>query len=192
MANDLIAIGAVVSLSINGSTLDELEFALEGPQGDAHSGFTRRLGGHDGEYTRTSDLKTGAPILNWRAWSGLSAEEIRETENALGAEIPPGCLLENIIFSGIPKFTKLPPTTRFVFPARRGENGIRQAILAVWEENTPCSVVGARLAALHDRPTLKKQFVSAATNKRGVVGLVLAPGEVRRGDEVRVYSPTRA
>jgi hypothetical protein len=190
VANDLIGTGQVISLCINGSTLEELAFSLEGPRGDAHTGFTRQLGGHDGEYTRTSDLKTGAPIFNWRAWSGLSAEEIRETEDALGAAIPPGCLLENIIISGIPNFSKLPPTTRLVFPARQSKSG-RQAILAVWEENTPCSVVGARLAALHDRPTLKKQFVSAAANKRGVVGIVLAPGEVRRGDEVRVYSPTR-
>jgi hypothetical protein len=189
VASELIATGKVISLCINGNAVDEIKFALDGPQGDAHCAFVRTLGGHDGEYARTSELRKGAPIFNWRAWTGLSLEEMQETENALGAEIPPGCLLENIVVSGVPNFSKLPPASRLVLPVRRGESGSRQAILAVWEENTPCTVVGARLAAFHNQPRLKNHFVSAARNRRGVVGFVLAPGLVRKGDEVRVYSP---
>jgi MOSC domain-containing protein YiiM len=50
-------------------------------------------------------------------------------------------------------------------------------------------VVGARLAALHKEPRLKQQFVAAARNRRGVVGLVLAAGLVRNGDELLLYPP---
>lgn len=189
MARESIGTGEVVSLCINGKPVDEIEFLLDGPRLDKHSGFTRALSGHDGEYARTSKLKRGAPVLNWRSWTALSREDVRETERALGATIPPGCLLENITIAGIPNFSKLAPTTRLVFP-QRSRNGVNsQAILAVWEENTPCAVVGARLAALHKEPRLKQQFVAAARNRRGVVGLVLAAGLVRNGDELLLYPP---
>jgi MOSC domain-containing protein YiiM len=131
------------------------------------------------------------PILNWRAWSALSLEEAAETEKALGVKIPAGCLLENMIISGIPNFSKLAPTTRLVFPARTHRDQHTQTILAVWEENTPCAVVGARLAKHHNQPGLTQRFVAEARNRRGVVGLVLAPGLVQNGDAVSVYSPAR-
>jgi hypothetical protein len=189
LKSELIAVGRVASLCIDGTSVDQIEYGLDGPGGDRHRGFTRALGGHDGAYARTSKLRKGAPILNWRAWSALSLEELAETERALDVEIPPGCLLENMIISGIPHFSKLAPTTRLVFLERRHRDQNTQAMLAVWEENTPCAVVGARLAEHHNQPRLKQQFVREARNRRGVVGLVLAPGLVENGDVVSVYSP---
>lgn len=189
MKSELIGIGRVASLCIDGTIVDQIEYGRDGPIGDKHRGFTRTLGGHDAAYARTSKLRKGAPILNWRAWTALSLEEIAETEKALGVEIPPGCLLENMSISGIPNFSKLAPTTRLVFPERTQRDQNIQAILAVWEENTPCAVVGARLAGHYDQPHLAQRFVVEARNRRGVVGLVLAPGLVEKGDKVLVYSP---
>jgi MOSC domain-containing protein YiiM len=195
MATQPIAAGKVESLCINGKPLQGLIFWLDGPMGGVHSGrFARKLSGHDGEYIRTSSLERGAPVFNWRSWTGISSEEMSEVESALTVKIPQGCLLENITVSGIPNFSKLAPTTRLVFPPRekgRYEKSGKQAILAVWEENSPCRTVGERLEEHHHESGLKTRFIAAAQNKRGVMGIVLASGLVRVGDEVLVYPPVR-
>src|SRR3989344_5756816 len=97
MPTEPIAVGRVESLALNGVRIGMINFLLSGPVGDTHAGFARRLGGHDGEYMRTSALTKGANVLNWRTWTGLSREELVEVENELDVGIPPGCLLENII-----------------------------------------------------------------------------------------------
>lgn len=184
MKNELLATGKVEALCINGSAIDAIEFGFEGPVGDIHSGFTRKLSGHDGGYFRTSALAKGDIAFNWRSWTGLSQEELMEVEQALGCSIPQGCLLENIVVSGIPNFSKLPPTSRLVFP-KRGT----QAVLAVWEENGPCHVVGKRLADHYGEPELQKRLIAGAQNRRGVMGLVLTVGRVEVGDTILVYPP---
>ncbi len=188
-----IATGTVASLSINGEPVEEAYFTMQGPRGDKHAGFYRQLSGHDIDYVRTSNLKRGDPIFNWRTWTGLSVEEIREIERKLGHVIPQGCLLENIVVEGIPNFSKLPPTSRLVFPefpAAHPDDSDRQAVLAVWEENTPCKVVGKRLEDHHGVDGLMTRFREAAEGLRGVMGLVLSPGKVKVGDFVLVYPPT--
>ena len=105
-----LATGKVESLTIDGKPVESIRFALDGPEGDLHSAITRKLAGHDGRYVQTSDLSQGCEVFNWRAWTGLSVEEMAEVEGALELEIPQGCLLENITVSGIPDFTHLEPT----------------------------------------------------------------------------------
>jgi hypothetical protein len=113
-----IAIGIVRSLAINGEAMISVDFDLQGPRGDVHTGFSRQLSGHDGEYLQTSDLKKGRTVFNTRSWTGLSSEEKGEIEQSLAwCAIPPGCLLENITISGIPNFSQLEPTSRLVFPS---------------------------------------------------------------------------
>lgn len=186
-----IAIGRVHTLAINGESVSEIYFALSGPAGDTHSGFERFLSGHDGGYISTSSLVKGAPVFNWRSWTGLSMQEIIAIEQTLMVDIPIGCLLENITFSGIPNFSKLEIGTRLVFPARTTNNQTTQAILTVWEENGPCKTVGDRLEQHHNTAGLKTQFVRAAEGKRGVIGFVLSAGPVTCDDEVLVYPPMR-
>lgn len=183
MKNELIAVGEVHSLCINGSAVSEIEFSLEGPVGDVHAGFSRRLSGHDGGYIRTSSLQKGGSVFNWRSWTAISREEIAVVEEAIGYTVPQGCLLENITFQGISDFSKLDPATRIVFPKRDDS----QLILAVWEWNGPCRVVGDRFADFHQRPELKKQLISEAQGKRGVMGFVLSPGRAIVGDSVELY-----
>jgi len=191
MANRLLATGKVESLCINGKPVPRINMAFGGPVSDRHAGRERRLSGHDGEYIRTSSRRKGDNVLNWRMWSGLSTEEIGRVENELDVAIPPGCLLENMIISGIPNFSQLPPTTRLVFPEHKVSGMTRtfQAILAVWEENGPCRTVGERLAKHHGQDELVHRFVKYAQRRRGVVGLVLTPGIICVGDEVLVFPP---
>jgi hypothetical protein len=185
--NTLIATGRVVSISVNGIQSIHTFFDLNGPEGDLHSGFVRSLNNHDGDYRKTSDLLKGDVVFNWRSWTGLSLEEIAKIQNRLEYDIPPGCLLENLVISGVPNFSSLPPTTRLVFPPR--ETFKNQAILAIWSENDPCSTVGRRLEEHHKVPGLTSSFIEAARGLRGVMGWVISPGLIMVGDEVKVYSP---
>lgn len=184
MKNELIATGRVEGLSINGGPEETISFSIDGPQGDTHKRPIRQLSDHDGAYISTSNLVKGRWVFNWRSWTGISREEIAEIEHSLSYSVPQGCLLENISVSGIPNFSKLPPTSRLVFPLRQN-----QAILAVWGENGPCRTVGQRLEQHHGVPNLGTRFIKAAQGKRGVMGFVLAAGRVEVGDKVRVYGP---
>ncbi len=189
-APTLLARGFVSSLAINGETVNSITLALDGPVGDTHSGMTRQLSGHDGDYVRSSALRKGHEVFNWRSWTAISDDELDLIEEALGQTIPPGCLLENMIICGIPDFSRLPPTSRLVFP-NRAEAGqpAEQAVLAVWEENGPCSTVGQRLEDHYGYEGLATRFVREAQGKRGVTGFVLSPGVVQPNDEVLVYPP---
>ena len=185
MSYDPIATGKIVSLCLNGKPADQLMFNLDGPVGDTHSGRTRILSGHDSDYIRTSLLKRGDKVFNWRSWTAISTEETQAVEKELGVDIPQGCLLENFTVSGIRDFSQLPPTSRLVFPAHDDY----QAVLAIWEENGPCKTVGTRLAEHHNNFNLMSKFVSAAKGNRGVMGMVLSSGYVQLGDTVLVYLP---
>ena len=191
MKPEPIAIGKVVSLAINGIPTEDIAFGLDGPGGDEHIGFARGLSGHDGAYIKSSDLKRGHRVANWRTWTGLSAEEIGSVSKAIGYDISTGLLLENITVEGIPNFSKLDPTSRLVFPSHELDGVLTQAVLAVWEENGPCATVGKRLEEHHGIVGLKTDFIREAQGKRGVMGLVLSAGTVSVGDEVRVYPPVR-
>lgn len=190
MKNEIVARGKVVSLCINGNPKTPITFDMKGPVGDSHSQFERKLSGHDGVYIKTSHLKKGSRIFNWRSWTALSQEEITEVESEIGFNIPQGCLFENIVLSGIPSFSKLKPTSRLVFfRSSTGASDFRRPVLAVWEENSPCHIVGERLEYYHNKPGLKTDFVKAAQNKRGLMGFVLARGVIEVGDSVLVYPP---
>ena len=191
MATAPIATGVVESLCINGDPVDSILFLLDGPKGDIHSGFTRKLNGHDGDYIRTSKLSKMDHVFNWRTWTGLSREELADIESKIGATIPQGCLLENVTVSGVPRFSQMEPATRLVFPAKEDCGNGLQAILAVWEENGPCKGVGQPLEDYHGKKGLKTRFIAAAQHKRGVMGFVLAAGRVEVGDKVLVYPPVR-
>ena len=194
MKNQLVASGKVKSLSLNGESVSRINFGLMGPTGDDHAGLSRHLSGHDGAYMETSSLMRGARVFNWRSWTALSDQEISIIEEKLGVSIPQGCLLENLVISGIPNFSQLPPTSRLVFPMRKDRS---QAILAVWEENGPCRGVGNRLEKYHadqkyiQAPGLSTRFITAARSKRGVMGLLLSEGLVEVGDWVNVFPPVQ-
>lgn len=195
MSYEPIATGTVASLCLNGEPVDTLYFDFRGPLSDKHRGHHRVLSGHDSDYIRTSSLKRGDRVFNWRTWTGLSVEELQQIERTLGVAIPQGSLLENIVIEGITSFSQLQPTSRLVFPEytmfESGSTMFKQAILAVWEENGPCKTVGKRLEDHHGIDGLMTRFVEAAKGLRGVMGIVLARGMVKIGDTVLVYPPVK-
>jgi MOSC domain-containing protein YiiM len=85
----------------------------------------------------------------------------------------------NVVVSGIPDLTLLPPSTRLQFPSG--------AMIVVDAENHPCRYPADIIARHH--PEQKKGFVAAAMHKRGVVGWVEAEGVIGTGDRITVWIP---
>lgn len=162
--------------SILSTRLSEVEATFEGFSGEKHSGFTRPADSRTPYYTR------GTPIRNDRQISILSQEELGQAAANLGlAEIMPEWVGANLLLTGIPHLSQLPPNTRLVFTSG--------AVLRVTAENHPCKLAGRTIAARVGRPEIGELFPKAAAGLRGVVAVVELPGWVRPGDVVSVEVP---
>ena len=160
--------------SILSSRVPQVEVTFEGFTGEKHSGFTRPSDSRTPYYTR------GTLIRNTRQVTILSAEEMAEAAGNLGIpEILPEWIGTNLLLSGIPHLTQLPPNTRLVF-----ESG---AVLTVTSDNHPCKYAGASIAQQVGRPELADLYPRAAMGLRGVVAVVELPGLIREGDDVTVH-----
>ncbi|MBN9669662.1 MOSC domain-containing protein [Roseibium aggregatum] len=154
-----------------------LEVTFEGIPGDRHGGFTRKSGGREPYYPRGTDM------CNERQISILSAEELREI--AARMEIPslePEWIGANIVVSGIPRLSLIPPRTRLVF-----EGG---AVIRVDGDNAPCRIAGAGIAAhFPEREGLDLAFPQKARRLRGLVGFVEVPGTIGAGEAMTAHVP---
>ncbi|MEM5585716.1 MOSC domain-containing protein [Roseibium sp. AS2] len=157
--------------------VDALELDFQGIAGDRHAGFTRRSGGREPWYPR------GTEMCNERQVSLLSVEELAEIAARL--EIPvlkPEWIGGNIIVSGIPRLSMVPPRTRLVF-----EGG---AVIRVDGNNVPCRIAGAAIAEHNPgRDGLDLLFPKRAMYLRGLVGYVEKSGTVRSGQGVVAHVP---
>jgi hypothetical protein len=154
----------------------EITVTFEGIDGDKHRGYTR---GADG---RTPYYKRGTPIRNIRQVSIVSQEDLHAVAAALDLpEICPEWLGANLLLSGIPDLTLLPPSTRLVFS--------KGAVLRVEEENMPCMGPGRVIAGQYANEKLASRFVKAAYHRRGVVATVELPGTIAVGDTVTLEVP---
>ncbi len=122
-------------------------------------------------------------IRNSRQISILSAEELASIASDLDiAEIKPEWLRANLLVSGIPALTLLPPGTRLHFSD--------QAALVVEGLNQPCSTSGGTVQEHYPQKTgLIEAYISVASQRRGVVAWVERPGRIRPGDSVEVVLP---
>ena len=152
-----------------------LNLLFSGPEGDCHAGLTR-----------ASDSRTlllyprNIEIRNVRQITIVSPNELQDIANALGvAHIDPSWLGANMLISGIPDLTLLPPSTRIQFPSG--------ATLVVDMENAPCSQVTKVVVQHHGEAGWN--FVKAATQKRGVTAWVEREGEVKVGDAATLVLP---
>ncbi len=94
-------------------------------------------------------------------------------------ELRPEWIGGNILLSGVPQLSQLPPRTLLMFPSG--------ATVRIDGDNGPCKKSGAAIAAnVPGRPDLEFGFVKAAKHKRGLLGWVEREGEVRPGDVVRL------
>ena len=153
----------------------EAQFKFTGMEGDCHGGLTRAS-----DSRMLKQFKRGTEVRNARQVSILSREELADV--AVRMAIPavkPEWVGANILVSGIPELTLLPPGTRLQFPSG--------AMLVVDAENHPCRYP-AEIIQRH-YPEVAMGFVKAAMHKRGVVGWVEAEGVIRIGDRIKLWIP---
>ena len=175
--------GRVVSLHVGKNTdlskqpKASLKAEIGGFAGDRHQGPVRE--------TWEGELRPAGTIRrNERQWSGVSTEELDHITQRLELTEPlsPATLGANLCIEGIPQFSLLPKGTMLVFPSG--------AVLLVEEYNPPCSDMGEQIASKYatrsDQPLTDKMWLRPASGRRGLVGVIDFPGEIRVGDEVEV------
>lgn len=152
-----------------------LALTFEGIEGDCHAGSFRKA-----DSRTLQQYPRGTQIRNVRQVTILSLEELAEIAAAMGLdEVKPEWLGGNLVTSGIPNLTLLPPSTRMQFPSG--------ATLVIDMENAPCRQV-ADVIRQH-RGDAGLSFVKNATHKRGLTAWVERPGEVRAGDAITLWIP---
>lgn len=153
----------------------ELRAGFDGPEGESHGGLTRP------SCSRVLALyKRDTEIRNTRQFSVLSAEELAETAARMGLEVlDPALLGASMVISGIPDFSRLPPSSRL-----QAEGG---ATLVVDMENRPCTLPARPIETRHEG--YGKAFKPAAAGRRGITAWVEAEGILRLGARVRLHIP---
>jgi hypothetical protein len=156
--------------------VERARLVFGGLEGDRHFGPTRP------SCSRTPWHPRGTSIANTRQISIVSIEECAEVARRLGIpRVEPRLIGANLVVSGHPDLTGLPPATRLVLPSG--------ACLFVTEENHPCRHAGKVLADAFEEPRLELEFVAAAEGRRGLVALVEREGEVCVGDTAKAIAP---
>ncbi len=175
--------GRVVSLHVgkNADLSKQSQVSLRaefgGFAGDKHQGPERET--WEGEWEPAGTIRR-----NERQWSGVSVEELAHITGCLDLTEPlsPITLGANLCVEGIPEFSLLPKGTRLLFPSG--------AVLLVEEYNPPCSDMGAQIASKYSthsqQPLTDTMWLRPASGRRGLVGVIDVPGEIRTGDEIEV------
>ena len=153
---------------------EKIQCLWDGVRGDRHCGQTKLAGG------RESYVPKGTEILNLRQVSIVSKEELEEIAQRMGIpEVSGADLGANIVLSGISELTKLPTGTIIKFS--------EQTLLFVTGENLPCVFPGKNIQARYpDIPKLANKFPKTAMGRRGLVAVVLRPGNIRKNDFVKI------
>jgi hypothetical protein len=157
------------------SRVDSLTLRFDGIEGDCHGGLTRKA-----DVRTIRQYPRDPPIRNVRQITLLSLEELADIAGAM--EIPqvkPEWVGANIVTSGIPDLTLLPPSSRLQFPSG--------ATIVVDMENEPCRYPAEIIA--RNNPQQKVGFVEAARHKRGITAWVEREGDIRLKDEITIWIP---
>lgn len=170
---DLLMLG-MQSDSIETSRVEQVKVTWDGLENDKHAGRTRPSDARTPQYPR------GTPILNDRQVCIVSVEELAALASDMEiTEVRPEWLGANILVSGIPNLTRLPPGTRLVF-----SGGV---VLYITHFNNPCSLPGKIIQANYpDHTDLVADFVRNAQHRRGLVAMVEQPGTISIGEDIQV------
>lgn len=160
---------------LSSSRVDAVKVTYEGFEGESHSGLVRK------SCVRVRNLyKQGTEIRNVRQISILSVEDLQQIADNMGVpDLQPEWLGANLLVSGVPNFTRLPPSTRLLF-----DGG---ASLVIDLENSPCKYPGEIIERFH--PGFGDRFAKAAVGLRGVTAWVEHEGQINTGDGIRVFVP---
>lgn len=150
---------------------DSIRVELDGIVGDRHRGYVRECWSGDKQ-------PEGSPRRNERQWSAVSIEELAEVAADMGAggPITAASVGTNLCIEGIPELSRLPKGTLLKFPTG--------AELIVEEFNPPCKYMSEIQGRLHG--VSNTAFSKASKLKRGIVGVVEAAGEIKKGDDVTI------
>ncbi len=159
--------------------VQSLALTFAGIVGDHHAGLTRKAGGREPWYPRGTEMR------NERQVSLVSAADLQAIAASMGlAEVKPEWLGANIVVSGLPDFSLIPPRTLLFF-----EGGVT---LKVDGQNAPCRSAGKALAAgarLDNADEIAMKFVKAAKRLRGLVAWVEKPGMIAAGAQFEARLP---
>jgi hypothetical protein len=172
-----LLVGADRAAGLEKSDMPAITLTFAGIAGDCHAGLTRKSDSRTLRlYRRNTDIR------NVRQVSLLATEELAEVAAAMDIpEVKPEWVGANLVTSGIPDLTLLPPSTRLQFPSG--------ATLVVDLENAPCRFVADVIARHH--PDAADRWIRAATHKRGLTAWVECEGEVHQGDAITLFLPPR-
>ncbi len=158
---------------------DTLDITFDGIVGDHHAGATRKSGGREPWYPR------GTVIRNERQLSLVSVEELGTIAQSMGVDhVKPEWLGANLVISGVPDLTMLPPRTLLIFGG-----GVT---LKIDGQNAPCKLAGravARGLGRADVDDTALAFVKAAKRLRGLVAWVEKPGTITTGEAIEARVP---
>lgn len=155
--------------------LRETHLSFDGIAGECHGGPTR-----ESCVRVKAQYPEGTEIRNVRQLSIVSKEELDLIATDMGMDnIDPRWLGASMVISGIPDFTRVPPSSRLQVASG--------AALTVDMENRPCILPGREIDK--DRPGLGPKFKPAAKNRRGVTAWVEREGAVKVGDTVVLHIP---
>lgn len=170
-----VLINSDLDTSLVSRRVERVKVAYGGFEGEAHGGLTRA------SCSRVKlQYQPGTEIRNTRQISILSREELDQVaENMEVDRLEPEWVGANLLLSGIPHLTLLPPSSRLLFSGG--------ASLVVDMENGPCKYPGEIIE--EHFPGRGKFFPKAAHHLRGVTAWVEREGEISAGDEVVLHVP---
>ncbi len=172
---ELILVNTTPDEDLSSSRIPSVRVSYEGLEGESHSGLVRS------SCVRVRhQYSQGTEIRNTRQISIVSAEDLAVIADKMGInELKPEWLGGNLLVSGIPDFSQIPPSTRMIF-----DGG---ASLVVDLENSPCKYPGEIIEQHH--PGFGKLFAKAAVGRRGVTAWVEREGQINNGDSIQLYIP---
>lgn len=172
---DAVLLSSERQPSLEKRRVEAVKATYAGFDGDCHGGETRS------SCVRVrAQYEIGTEIRNTRQISILSVEELAVVAAEMGiAEVDPQWVGANLLISGIPDLTQLPPSSRLIF-----DGG---ASLVVDMENGPCKYPGEVIEGYH--PGKGGLFPKAALGRRGVTAWVERQGMIHAGDAVALHIP---
>lgn len=166
--------GTLVTRPVHQIVLD-----WHGVVGDSHAGATRKAD------VRIPHYRRGSVVRNERQVTVVAPDQLAEVATRLNLpEIRPEWLGANMMLTGVPHLTLLPPATRLIFASG--------AALVVDWENQPCTGPGRVIATQYGDESLTSRFVKAAKQRRGFTAWVERTGVIAVGDAVEVVMPPQA
>ena len=172
---EVILVNSTPKVDLSSSRVPSIRANYAGLEGESHSGLVRS------SCVRVRhQYPQGTEIRNTRQISIVSTEELAIIADKMGvSELKPEWLGANLMVSGIPDFSQIPPSTRMIFTGG--------ASLVVDLENSPCKYPGEIIDRHH--PGFGKLFAKAAVGRRGVTAWVEREGDINTDDSIHLYIP---